>query len=59
MAVSSEYVVMGEGLVQSLVYSVYRKGLSTQPCGAPVLVMMVQDLSVQTLMACGLLVRKL
>lgn len=47
MAVSSEYLkymVLGDGLVQSLVYSVKRKGLRTQPCGAPVLMVMADDI---------------
>ena len=34
---------MSEGLVQSLVYRVYRNGLSAQPCGAPVLVVSAGD----------------
>ena len=40
IAVSSAYLrnmVLGEGLVQSFVYRVNRKGLRTEPCGAPVL----------------------
>ena len=40
MAVSSAYlrnIVLGEGLVQSFVNRVYRNGLRTQPCRAPVL----------------------
>ncbi len=48
VAVSSEYLkylVMDEGLVQWLVYRVHKKGLSTQPWGAPVLVVMVEDVT--------------
>ena len=50
---------MGEGLVQSLVYKVYRIGLSAQPCGAPVLVVSAGDVVVPTRTACSLSLRKL
>ena len=62
MAVSSEYLkywVMGEGLVQLLVKSVKMNGDSTQPCGAPVLVMMVDDVVEPTRTDCGRSHRKL
>lgn len=38
---------------------VNRKGLRIQPCGAPVLVLIVEDVTVQILTFCGLSLRKL
>lgn len=44
--------------VQSWVSSVNSSGISTQPCGAPVLSMMVSDVLLPTRTDCGLSVRK-
>lgn len=57
MAVLSEYLkymVVGEGLRQSVVYRVKRKGLGMHPCGTPVLMMGGGDMDVPALTDCGL-----
>ena len=59
---SSAYLrnmVLGDGLVQSFVYRVYRKGLRTQPCGAPVLEVSAGVVVEVVEVVCCLLVRKL
>src|SRR4029434_8482874 len=43
---------------QSCVYREYSRGLSTQPCGAPVLSVMLLEVLLPTRTACGLSLRK-
>lgn len=63
MAVLSEYLkymVVGEGLRQSVVYRVKRKGLGMHPCGTPVLMMGGGDMvGTPALTDCGLSLMKL